>query len=175
MLLVTSAPSRSQPFCDVRTCVSDGRLNDEGAAFSPRSVSLKKRRTSESLGIVRFGINPKNTGFDPEVLERINRNVLARVFREDRAYVSSTLLRGTFSLSLCMLNHTTAWEDVLQTLEVTERFGGTALAVSQELRGASSGYDLAGGPSCLVPSHVTLAPGQSRSFRGIVDDRNRCV
>ena len=40
--------------------------------------------------------------------------MLARVFWEDRAFVSSTLLRGTFALT---------WDDVRETLEVIETFG----------------------------------------------------
>ncbi|MCY4586683.1 MAG: pyridoxal-dependent decarboxylase [Bryobacterales bacterium] len=40
-----------------------------------------------------------------------------------------------------------------------------ALAVSQELRGASSGYDLAGRPWCLVPSHVSLTRCNLKALR----------
>ena len=46
---------------------------------------------------------------DEASLEEINRKVLARVFWEDRAFFSSTLLHGTFSLRMCILNHNTSW------------------------------------------------------------------
>ncbi len=81
-----------------------------------------------SLGIVCFRVNPKATPLDEKALEKINRNVLARVFWEDRAFMSSTSLRKTFSLRLCILNHTTTWDDVRETLEVIERFGKEALS-----------------------------------------------
>lgn len=81
-----------------------------------------------SLGIVCFRINPDDADLDEESLERINRNVLVRVFWEDRALMSSTLLRGMFSLRLCIVNYTTTWDDVRETLEAIERFGKEALS-----------------------------------------------
>ena len=42
--------------------------------------------------------------------------------------ISSTVLRERFSLRMCILNHTTDWEDVHETLEAIERFGREALA-----------------------------------------------
>ena len=81
-----------------------------------------------SLGIVCFRINPAETDLDEEVLDDINRTVLARVFWEDRAFISSTLLNGTFALRLCIVNHTTTWDDVRETLEAVERFGRDTLA-----------------------------------------------
>ena len=81
-----------------------------------------------SLGIVCFRINPADTDLDEGRLDDINKTVLARVFWEDRAFISSTLLNGTFALRLCIVNHTTTWDDVRETLEVVERFGREALA-----------------------------------------------
>ena len=81
-----------------------------------------------SLGIICFRVDPDHADLDEESLERINRKVLARVFWEDRALMSSTLLRGKFSLRLCIVNHTTSWDDVRETLEAIERFGNEALS-----------------------------------------------
>jgi len=58
--------------------------------------------------------------------------VLARVFWEEPALMSSTLLKGRFALRLCILNHTTAWDDVRETLEAIERFGSEALAAEAQ-------------------------------------------
>ena len=85
-----------------------------------------------SLGIVCFRINPAGAGLDEPALESMNRTVLARVFWEDRAFMSSTRLRKMFSLRLCIVNHTTTWDDVRETLETVERFGGEALAGSSD-------------------------------------------
>ena len=46
--------------------------------------------------------------------------------------MSSTRLRKMFSLRLCIVNHTTTWDDVCETLETVERFGGEALAGSSD-------------------------------------------
>ncbi len=93
-----------------------------------RSDSVLEIVNPLSLGIVCFRINPTGTNLDGEALEEINRNVLARVFWEDRALISSTSIRGIFCLRLCILNHTTTWVDVRETLEATERFGAEALS-----------------------------------------------
>ena len=77
------------------------------------------------LGILCFRANPSETLEEP-ALERVNRKVLARVFWEEPALVSSTLVRGSFTLRLCILNHTTTWDDVRETLEAIARFGREA-------------------------------------------------
>ena len=103
------------------------------AARAEESVTVSpvlELLTPASLGIVCFRVNPGDTTVDEEVLEEINRTVLARVFWEDRSFLSSTLLRGTFSLRLCIANHTTSWDDVRETLETCERFGKDAYTAS---------------------------------------------
>ena len=80
-----------------------------------------------SLSIVCFRVNPVDAGLDEDALEKINRTVLAQVFWDDRALMSSATLGKTFSLRLCILNHTTEWQDVKETLETIVRFGKEAL------------------------------------------------
>ena len=77
------------------------------------------------LGILCFRAHPSGE-LDEEALEQVNRKVLARVFWEEPALVSSTLVRETFTLRLCILNHTTTWDDVRETLEAIARFGREA-------------------------------------------------
>ena len=50
------------------------------------------------------------------------------MFWDDPAFMSSTLLRGTFVLRMCIINHTTTWDDVRETLHAVERFGSEALS-----------------------------------------------
>ncbi len=83
--------------------------------------------TPASLGIVCFRVNPGD-GRDEHSLEEINRNMLARVFWDDLAFFSSTSLKGVFSLRMCIVNHTTTWEDVRMTLDLVVRLGQEALA-----------------------------------------------
>ena len=94
-----------------------------------RDSSLLELLTPVSLGIVCLRVNPVDSELDEAALEQINRTVLSRFFWEDRAFLSSTLLHGTFALRLCIINHTTTWDDVRETLETAERFGREALSV----------------------------------------------
>ena len=80
-----------------------------------------------SLGIVCFRVNTMDADLNEEALKEVNVNVLARIFWEDPAFISSTTLQGKVSLRLCILNHTTTWDDVRETLEAVERFGREAL------------------------------------------------
>ena len=79
--------------------------------------------TPASLGILCFRVNPGEGAGDERALQQLNRQVLARVFWEDRAFISSTLLHRRFALRMCVINHTTTWDDVRETLETIERFG----------------------------------------------------
>ena len=93
-----------------------------------RESQILEMLTPASLGVVCFRINPADTAIDEEELAEINKTILARIFWEDKAFISSTLLHGKFSLRLCIANHNTTWDDVRETLEAAERFGREALA-----------------------------------------------
>jgi glutamate/tyrosine decarboxylase-like PLP-dependent enzyme len=111
-----------------RRAVSNGmELAARAEAFVCESQTLEML-TPASLGVVCFRINPADTTIDEEELAEINKTVLARIFWEDKAFISSTLLHGTFSLRLCIINHTTTWDDVRETLQAAERFGREALS-----------------------------------------------
>ena len=81
-----------------------------------------------TLGIVCFRVNPASVDYDEEALERLNRTVLAHVFWNELAFLASTSLKGVFSLRMCILNHTTTWDDVRRTLEMVADLGREALA-----------------------------------------------
>ena len=80
-----------------------------------------------SLGVVCFRVNSRAAELNNEELEEINKVVQARVIEEGVAMMSSTRLRGLYSLRLCILNHTTTWEDVRFTLAAIEDFGREAI------------------------------------------------
>ena len=80
-----------------------------------------------SLGVVCFRVNSRAAELNNEELEEINKAVQARVIKEGVAMMSSTRLRGLYSLRLCILNHTTTWEDVRFTLAAIEDFGREAI------------------------------------------------
>ena len=114
-----------------RSAVAKGMELAARAEEYVRESPVLEMTTPVSLGIVCFRVNPANTalaGGSEEALEEVNRTVLARVFWEERALISSTLVGKAFSLRLCVVNHTTTWDDVRETLEAIEQFGKEALA-----------------------------------------------
>ena len=111
-----------------RRAVSKGMDLAKRAEEYVRDSRTLELLTPASLGMVCMRVNPEGAGLESGTLEDVNREVLARLFWEDRAFVSSTSLHGTFALRLCIVNHSTSWDDVRETLEAMERFGADALA-----------------------------------------------
>ena len=111
-----------------RSAVSRGmELASRAESYVRESPDLEIANPA-SLGIVCFRVRPAGPDLDEEALNEVNKTVLARVFWDDRAFISSTSLGGTFALRLCIVNHTTTWVDVRETLEAVERFGREAVA-----------------------------------------------
>ena len=106
-----------------RQAVADGMEIASMAGEHARRSPVLELMTPVSLGILCFRVNPGAAGIDEPVLEEINRTVLARMFWEDQSFISSTKVGDRFALRLCIINHTTTWNDVQRTLEATERFG----------------------------------------------------
>ena len=73
-----------------------------------------------------------------------NREVLARLFWDDPAFVSSAVPGGRFSLRLCIVNHNTTWDDVRETLSAAERFGQDAFSRPRHREGGA-GVEVGGG------------------------------
>ena len=108
-----------------RTAVQNGLDLARRAESYIESSPVLELMAPVTLGIVCFRVNPGDA--TEEAVDGINRNVLARVFWDELAFFSSTLLKGAFSLRICIVNHTTTWEDVRRTLDMVERFGREAL------------------------------------------------
>ena len=111
-----------------RQAVSKGMDLAKRAEEYVRTSRTLQLLTPASLGVVCMRVAPEGADLEDETLEDVNREVLARLFWDDRAFVSSSSLHGTFSLRLCIINHSTVWDDVRETLEAMERFGEEALA-----------------------------------------------
>ena len=111
-----------------RRAVAKGMELAARAEEHVRNSPVLETLSPVSLGVVCLRVNPADGGLGEEALEKVNRTVLARVFWEEPALMSSTMLKGRFALRLCIINHTTAWDDVRETLEAIERFGREALA-----------------------------------------------
>jgi glutamate/tyrosine decarboxylase-like PLP-dependent enzyme len=76
-----------------------------------------------SLGIVCFRFNPLGMAWPPEALESLNQSIQKEVVRSEVAMMSSTRLRGEYSLRLAVLNYRSRWEDVQAALEAVETIG----------------------------------------------------
>ena len=96
-------------------------LADRAAAYVEASPTLEMLSPA-SLGVVCFRANPPGAGPDEAEVEALNARVQSRVIETETAMMSSTRLRGTYSLRLCILNHHTTWTDVEETLGAIERF-----------------------------------------------------
>ena len=106
-----------------RRAVAKGIDLAERAEEHVRASELLEIANPASLGVVCFRYHPRGAGYAPERLEQLNRRVQARVIDSGTAMLSSTRLRGIYSLRFCILNHHTTWKDVLETLQAIERFG----------------------------------------------------
>ena len=116
-----------------RRAISKGMDLATRAEEYVRTSPLLEILNPASLGIVCFRVNPTSTDVEEETLKQINRTVLARLFWEEPALVSSTVIRKKFSFRLCILNHTTTWHDVRETLQAIERFGSEAISAQAEI------------------------------------------
>ena len=110
-----------------RSAVAKGIELAEGAARHVADSPVLELMAPASLGIVCFRVNPGGGAFEEKALHQLNRKVLARVFWEERAFMSSTLLHRKFALRMCVINHSTTWADVRETLETIECLGREAL------------------------------------------------
>ena len=111
-----------------RRAVSKGMQLTNQAGNYVRNSPMLELLSPVSLGIVCFRVNPADADLGEEILEKINKPVLVRIFWDNRAFMSSTSLGKTFSLRLCILNHQTTWDDVDETLQAIVQFGSEALA-----------------------------------------------
>ena len=118
-----------QPFgmAAFRRSIAQGIDLAERAEAYIRESDVLHIANPASLGVVCFRVNSRAAELNNEELEEINKAVQARVIEEGVAMMSSTRLRGLYSLRLCILNHTTTWEDVRFTLAAIEDFGREAI------------------------------------------------
>lgn len=113
-----------------RRAVSRGMELADRAEIHIGKCSDLEQLSPVTLGVVCFRFNPGNLELDEDAIEQINRVVLVRMFWEDKSFISSTLIKGKFSMRICIINHNTTWNDVEETINAVETFGNEALASS---------------------------------------------
>jgi glutamate/tyrosine decarboxylase-like PLP-dependent enzyme len=111
-----------------RRAVASGIDLAERAEEYVRCSEILQIANPASLGVVCFRVNPIGSELDDARLEEINESVQKRIIDTGTAMMSSTRLRGLYSLRFCILNHNTTWDDVRETLRAIERFAREAIA-----------------------------------------------
>ncbi len=76
-----------------------------------------------SLGVLCFRYRPAGVGWTADRIEKVNEAIQARIIESATAMISSTRLRGTYSLRLCIMSHQTVWSDVRETIGKIAAFG----------------------------------------------------
>lgn len=97
-------------------------LAKKAEEYIERSLDLEMTGPS-SLGIVCFRFHPSGGEIPPVDLEALNLEIQEEIVDSGLAMMSSTRLRGVFSLRLSILNYRSTWDDVLETLEAIEHIG----------------------------------------------------
>ena len=95
-------------------------LVKEAESYIEQSAHLELM-TAANLGIVCYRVNPAGHDLIKEELESLNSAVSDDIVESGYAMISSTRLRGEFSLRLCVMNHTARKGDVLDVLKATEK------------------------------------------------------
>jgi aromatic-L-amino-acid decarboxylase len=76
-----------------------------------------------SLGVLCFRYRPQGANWTLAQIDSLNEAIQARVIQSGTAMISSTRLRGIYSLRLCIMSHQTTWDDVQGTIGRIEDFG----------------------------------------------------
>jgi glutamate/tyrosine decarboxylase-like PLP-dependent enzyme len=101
----------------------------QGIEFADRAGDLVRESESlellspPSLGILCFRYHPHGSRMPEGRLDELNEKIQARIIASGTAMLSSTRLRGAYSLRFCIMSHQTRWEDVRSTLEAIEATG----------------------------------------------------
>ena len=106
-----------------RRAVGRGMELADRAGEYVRASEVLEVLSPPSLGVICFRFRPRESTLDDDALEALNAAIQERVIGEGVAMMSSTRLKGTYALRLCIMNHRTTWRDVQETLQAIERFG----------------------------------------------------
>ena len=97
-------------------------LADEAGRLVARTPGLELL-SPPSLGVLCFRYRPQGAEWSPDRIAKLNEALQARVIESKTAMISSTRLRGVYSLRLCIMSHQTTRADVRETIERISEFG----------------------------------------------------
>ena len=92
------------------------RLAAEAGTLVARTEGLEIL-SPPSLGVLCFRYRPRGMAWTDQRIEALNEAIQSEVIASGTAMISSTRLRGVYSLRLCIMSHQTAWDDVRETIE----------------------------------------------------------
>ena len=95
----------------------------QGAEHYVRTHPSLKVLSGAQFGICCFRARPSALT-DPGALDALNERILARVNAGGRYFISSTRLRGMYSLRVCVLGYRTTDADVRGLIDEVARFAG---------------------------------------------------
>lgn len=111
-----------------RQAVADGIDLADRAGVYVRNSEWLELLSPPSLGILCFRFHPRGSRLPAARIDELNERVQAQIIESGTAMLSSTRLRGAYSLRLCILSHQTTWKDVKETLQAIEASGRELLA-----------------------------------------------
>jgi len=88
-----------------------------------RAADTLELTAPASLGVVCFRFRPPEGELEAAALEALNLRIQSEIVESGVAMMSSTRLKGMFSLRLCILNYRTAWEHVEAALDAVRIVG----------------------------------------------------
>ena len=99
-----------------------------------------------TLGILCFRAAPR--GVKPETLDELNERILRDVNASGKFFISSTRVRGAFSLRICPIGHRTRRSDMVELIALV---GDCVKAEGRGKKGRASDWCVGALPSSLFP------------------------
>jgi len=106
-----------------RQAIARGMELADRAGDYVRNSECLELLSPPSLGILCFRVRPRGSRLPAAKLDEINEQVQASIIAAGIAMLSSTRLRGVYTLRLCIMSHQTTWDDVRSTLAAIEQTG----------------------------------------------------
>jgi glutamate/tyrosine decarboxylase-like PLP-dependent enzyme len=98
----------------------------QGMELAALAESLAERSpvlevlSEAQFGICCFRAHPRGLD-DPAALDALNERILARINSEGKFFISSTRLRGAYSLRICVVSYRTTADDIRELMGAIER------------------------------------------------------
>ncbi|MBI4540760.1 MAG: aminotransferase class I/II-fold pyridoxal phosphate-dependent enzyme [Gemmatimonadetes bacterium] len=106
-----------------RDAIAEGMDLARRAEVYIRRATCLELLSAASLGVVCYRYNDPGARLAEGALEQLNEGIQDEIVRSGYAMISSTRLRGRYSLRLCVLNFRSTWSDVEGVLARVQEVG----------------------------------------------------